>query len=52
MRGARRHLPLDVRTIVLRCVPAEETSLRRIGDVTVASLQTLDDLGPLMRRAS
>ncbi|MXG90892.1 DUF58 domain-containing protein [Nocardioides flavescens] len=52
MRRARQHLPLDVRTIVLRCAGAEESSLRPLGDLTVATLASLEELGRLMRRAS
>jgi len=52
LRRARSHLPVDVRTIALRCSPREESSLRPLGDLTVATLQTLDELGPLLRRIS
>jgi uncharacterized protein (DUF58 family) len=52
LRRARTHLPVDVRTIALRCVPRAESSLRPLGDLTVATLQTLDELGPLLRRTS
>lgn len=50
LRRTRRLLPLDVRTIVVRCDLGAETSLRRMADLDVAGLGELDDLPGMMRR--
>lgn len=50
IRKARRFLPIDLRTIVVRSEPAAETTLRQMGDLDVATLGDLDDLGTTLRR--
>lgn len=52
IRKARRFLPLELRTIVVRSEPASETTLRQMGDLDVATLGSLDDLGTTLRRLS
>jgi hypothetical protein len=50
LRRARRRLPLDVRTIVLRVDMGAETTLRIMADLDVAVLGELDDLPMSIRR--
>jgi uncharacterized protein (DUF58 family) len=50
LRRARRRLPLDVRTIVLRVDIGAETTLRIMADLDVAVLGELDDLPMSIRR--
>lgn len=49
-RKARRHLPADVRTIVLRIQVGAQNSVDTMGEISVATLGALDDLPPLIRR--
>lgn len=49
LRRARRHLSLDVRTIVVRVDPGAELELRSMADVDSATLGSLDELPILMR---
>lgn len=44
LRRAQRHLPLDVRTIAVRCASTESTSVRRLGLLDVLTLAHLDEL--------
>ena len=50
IRRAGRHMPLDVRTVVVRNQPAAETTVRPMGELHVATLGSLDDLGMTVRR--
>lgn len=50
LRRARRRLPLDVRTIVVRADVGAEVMLRFMADLDSATLGDLDDLALLMRR--
>ena len=50
LRRARRHLGLDVRTIVVRSRIDAELTLRVMGDTDLATLGALDDLPPAIRR--
>ncbi|MFT4287309.1 DUF58 domain-containing protein [Nocardioides sp.] len=52
IRRARRHLALDLRTIVVRAEPSAETTLRQMGDLDIATVGSLDDLGSTLRRLS
>jgi uncharacterized protein (DUF58 family) len=52
IRRARRYLPLDVRTVVVRATPEADTTLRQMGDLDVATLGSLDDLASTLRRMS
>lgn len=50
MRRARRYMPPDVRTIVVRVDVAADAEVRPMGDVDLVTLGRLDDLPPTMRR--
>lgn len=50
IRRARRFLPIDVRTVVMRAQPDAETKVRAMGDLDVATLGGLDDLPSTVRR--
>lgn len=50
LRRARRHLSLDVRTIVVRADPGAPLELRGMADVDSTTLGSLDELPVLMRR--
>lgn len=52
IRRARRHLPIDIRTIVVRSEPDSDTTIRPLGDLHVVSLGQLDDLPGTVRRLS
>jgi hypothetical protein len=52
LRRARRYLPLDIRTIVVRTNPGGESAIRRMGDVDISTIGRLDDLATAMRRLS
>ncbi|MFZ2503408.1 MAG: DUF58 domain-containing protein [Nocardioides sp.] len=52
IRKARRYLPLELRAIVVKSHHNAETSLRQMGDLDVATLGSLDDLGTTLRRLS
>ncbi|QYJ05598.1 DUF58 domain-containing protein [Nocardioides panacisoli] len=50
LRRARRQLPLDVRTIVVRATLGSEVLLRTMADLDTTMLGELDELPLLMRR--
>lgn len=50
IRRARRFMPLDVRTIVVRAVVDSDAEVRQMGDLDLVKLGRLDDLGPTIRR--
>lgn len=52
LRRARRYLPLEVRTLVVRSQPGADTAIRSMGDVDIATIGRLDDLPGSMRRLS
>jgi uncharacterized protein (DUF58 family) len=52
LRRARRHLPADVRVLAIRCSAGGDAVVRTMGDLTVVTLPDLEQLSPLMRRAS
>ena len=51
LRLGARHLPVGVRTLVVRCRPGATAAARTQGVLTVATLGALDDLPRLLRRA-
>ncbi len=50
LRLGSRHLPAGTRTLVVRCELGAEVSVRTQGQLTLATLGTLDDLPRLLRR--
>ena len=50
MRRARRFMPPDVRTIVVRAEVDSDAEVRSMGDLDLVKLGRLDDLGPTIRR--
>jgi len=50
LRRARRFMPLDVRTIVVRAEVGSDAEVRPMGDLDLVKLGRLDDLGPTIRR--
>lgn len=50
LRRARRQLPLDVRTIVVRVDPGAESTVRTAGDLDLTTVGHLEDLPGTMRR--
>ena len=50
IRRARRYMPPDVRTVVVRADIDADTEVRQMGDLDVVKLGRLDDLGPTIRR--
>ncbi|MFT4300084.1 MAG: DUF58 domain-containing protein [Aeromicrobium sp.] len=50
VRRARRFLPVDVRTIVVKSRLGDQTTIAPMGDLDVATLGSLDDLPSTMRR--
>lgn len=49
-RRARRQLPPDVRTVVVRTMIGSESSISSMGDIDISTIGELDDLPPTMRR--
>jgi len=52
IRRARRFLPIDIRTVVVRSQENVDPTIRSMGDVSIATVGTLDDLPATMRRLS
>jgi uncharacterized protein (DUF58 family) len=52
LRRARQYLPVDTRVIVMRCVIGQEPSVRWLGDLAVATLGRLEELGVAVRRVA
>ncbi len=52
IRRARRFLPIDIRTVVVRSQENVDASIRPLGDVSIATVGALDDLPATMRRLS
>jgi uncharacterized protein (DUF58 family) len=52
LRRARQHLPVDTRVIAVRCLVGEEPSVRWLGDLGVATVGRLEELGVAVRRVS
>ncbi|MFC5728214.1 MULTISPECIES: DUF58 domain-containing protein [Nocardioides] len=52
LRRARQHLPVDTRVIAARCVIGQEPSLRWLGDLAVATIGRLEELGVAVRRVA
>jgi uncharacterized protein (DUF58 family) len=50
LRRARRHLPLDVRTIAVRAEGTDRPTVRKMGDLHVADLADVADLPATIRR--
>jgi uncharacterized protein (DUF58 family) len=50
IRRARRYMPPDVRTIVVRADIDADAEVRQMGDLDLVNLGRLDDLGPTIRR--
>ena len=50
LRRARRHLPPDVRALVIRVDIDAEVTLRTMGDLDMATIGSLDDLAGVIRR--
>lgn len=51
-RRARRHLPAEMRVLAVRAAPAEPAVVRSLGDLTLITVPSLDELSPLVRRAA
>ncbi|WP_051485768.1 DUF58 domain-containing protein [Nocardioides sp. J54] len=52
LRRARQYLPVDTRVIAVRCILGEEPSVRWLGDLAVATVGRLEELGVAVRRVS
>jgi uncharacterized protein (DUF58 family) len=52
LRRARQYLPVDTRVIAVRCVIGTEPSVRWLGDLGVATLGRLEELGVAVRRVA
>lgn len=52
LRRARQHLPVDTRVIAARCVIGHEPSVRWLGDLAVATMGRLEELGVAVRRVA
>jgi hypothetical protein len=52
LRRARQHLPVDARVIAVRCLVGHEPSVRWLGDLGVATVGRLDELGIALRRVA
>ena len=50
IRRARRYMPPDVRTIVVRTDADADAQVRRMGDLDLVTIGRLDDLGRTIRR--
>ena len=52
LRRARQHLPVDTRVIAVRCLVGHDPSVRWLGDLGVATVGRLEELGVAVRRVS
>lgn len=52
LRRARQYLPVDTRVIAMRCLVGQEPSVRWLGDLAVATVGRLEELGIAVRRVS
>ncbi len=52
LRRARQYLPVDTRVIAVRCIVGHEPSVRWLGDLGVATVGRLEELGIAVRRVS
>jgi uncharacterized protein (DUF58 family) len=52
LRAASVHVPVGVRAFALRCAQGLQPGRASIGDLTVISLGSLDDLGLVLRKAA
>lgn len=52
LRRARQFLPVDTRVIAMRCLVGQEPSVRWLGDLAVATVGRLEELGIAVRRVS
>ncbi len=52
LRRARQYLPVDTRVIAVRCLVGNEPSVRWLGDLGVATVGRLEELGVAVRRVS
>ncbi|TNM47212.1 DUF58 domain-containing protein [Nocardioides albidus] len=52
LRRARQYLPVDTRVIAVRCLVGQEPSVRWLGDLGVATVGRLEELGVAVRRVS
>ncbi|GAA3522853.1 DUF58 domain-containing protein [Nocardioides daeguensis] len=52
LRRARQYLPVDTRVIAVRCLVGNEPSVRWLGDLGVATVGRLEELGIAVRRVS
>lgn len=52
LRRARQYLPVDTRVIAMRCLVGQEPSVRWLGDLAVATVGRLEELGVAVRRVS
>lgn len=52
LRRARQYLPVDTRVIAMRCLVGQEPSVRWLGDLAVATVGRLEELGVAVRRVA
>ncbi|HWJ67726.1 MAG TPA: DUF58 domain-containing protein [Nocardioides sp.] len=52
LRRARQFLPVDTRVIAMRCLVGQEPSVRWLGDLAVATVGRLEELGVAVRRVA
>ena len=52
LRKARQYLPVDMRVIAVRCLVGHEPSVRWLGDLGVATVGRLEELGIAVRRVA
>lgn len=52
LRRARQFLPVDTRAIAVRCITGHEPSVRWLGDLGVATIGRLEELGVAVRRVA
>ncbi|HWJ08783.1 MAG TPA: DUF58 domain-containing protein [Nocardioides sp.] len=52
LRRARQYLPVDTRVIAMRCLVGGEPSVRWLGDLAIATVGRLEELGVAVRRVA